>query len=146
MKKSTYKKSNLTLLLTAFLLVSISLSSCSKKVRFNTSQVVPAARGYAKISRDDNKNYAIEVEIENLAESTRLQPPKAVYVVWVETVDNGIKNLGQLKSSSGFFTSGLTGTLDAVTPFKPKRVFVTAEDRSNIDYPGSQAVLGTKNF
>ncbi|WP_069658472.1 hypothetical protein [Arcticibacter eurypsychrophilus] len=146
MKISTYKKFNFKFLLTAFLLLSFSLSSCSKKVRFITSQVVPAAQGYTKISRDDNKNYAIEIEIENLAESTRLQPPKAVYVVWLETANNGTKNLGQLKSSSGFFTSGLTGTLEAVTPFKPKRVFITAEDRSNLDYPGSQAVLSTKTF
>ncbi|EOR93345.1 hypothetical protein ADIARSV_3424 [Arcticibacter svalbardensis MN12-7] len=108
--------------------------------------MVPAAQGYVKISRDDNKNYAIQIEIKNLAESTRLHPPKAAYVVWMETTDNGTKNLGNLKSSSGFFTSGLTGTLEAVTPFKPKRVFITAEDRSNINYPGTQAVLSTKTF
>ena len=146
MKNFTNKKYNLTLLLSAFLLLSFSLSSCSKKVRFNTSQVVPAAEGYSKISRDDNRNYAIDVEIENLAEPTRLKPSKAVYVVWVETVDNGVKNLGQLKISSSFFTNSLTGTLEAVTPFKPKRIFITAEDRSSIDYPGTQAVLGTKTF
>jgi len=145
MKSFTFKNRNLSLL-AVLLFLSFSLSSCAKKVRFITSQVVPAARGYAKISRDDNKNYAIDVEIENLAEPKRLQPAKSAYVVWVETADNGIKNLGQLKSSSGFFTSGLTGTLESVTPFKPKRVFITAEDRTNIDYPGSQAVLGTKTF
>lgn len=105
MKTFNYK--NFNHLLTALLLIGILFSSCSTKVRFITSQVVPAARGYAKISRDENKNYSIDIEIENLAEPSRLKPSKAAYVVWMETVDNGIKNLGQLKSSSGFFSSTL---------------------------------------
>jgi len=128
------------------LLVGLSLSSCSKKVNFITSQVVPAAEGYVKISKDDNKNFTLDVEVKRLAEPSRLKPSKELYLVWMETKSNGVKNLGRLNSSSGFFSSGLKGLLHAVSPFKPERVFITAEDQANIPYPGAQLVLTTKTF
>lgn len=122
------------------------ITSCSKKVAFITSRVVPAAQGYIKISRDDNQNYTVDVNVKRLAEPSRLRPPRQLYLVWMETKSNGIRNLGRLNSSSGFFSSDLKGLLHAVTPFKPKKVFVTAEDQSNIPYPGTQVVLTTKEF
>ena len=131
-----------TILLAAFFL----LASCSKKVSFAPSSVVPAAQGYVKIKKDENKNYSISVSITNLASPRKLQPPREVYVVWMDTDDNGTKNIGQLISSSGFFSSGLSGELSTVTPFKPKRVFITAEERATIDRPNMQAVLITKEF
>ncbi|QJD98314.1 hypothetical protein HH214_05800 [Mucilaginibacter robiniae] len=108
--------------------------------------MVPAAQGYIKISEDDNHNYTVDVNIKRLAEPSRLNPPKETYVVWMETKRNGTKNLGRLNSSSGFFSSSLQALLHAVTPFKPERVFVTAENQSNIQTPGSQVVLTTKEF
>ncbi|QJD98335.1 hypothetical protein HH214_07580 [Mucilaginibacter robiniae] len=111
-----------------------------------TSGVVPAAEGYIKISKDENQNYAIDVNVKRLAEPSRLKPPKELYLVWMESKSNGVKNLGRLNSSSGFFSSDLKGLLHAVTPFKPERVFVTAEDQANIPYPGAQVVLTTKEF
>lgn len=122
------------------------LASCSKKVSFITSGVVPAAQGYIKIANDENRNYTIDVDVRRLADPKRLNPPKSVYVVWMETKKNGIKNLGRLNSNSGFFSSELRGLLHTITPFKPERVFVTAEDRSNLPTPGSQVVLTTKEF
>ena len=129
-----------------FLFFSFFITSCSKKVAFVPSLVVPAAEGYVKVKRDDNRNYLLEVRIDNLAEPRRLQPPRNVYVVWVDTEENGTQNVGQLKSSSGFFTSSLTGSLTTVTPFKPTRVFITAEERANIQKPEMQTVLITKSF
>lgn len=141
MKNSFFSSSLCVLLLTGSMLV-----SCAKKVRFATSTVVPAAQGYAKIKKDDNQNYAIEVSINNLAEPKRLKPARSVYVVWIDTRNNGTKNLGQLVSSSGFFSGNLTASLKAVTPYKPTRVFITAEKRSNIDMPDAQGILFTKSF
>lgn len=143
MTKSLYTKLNAFLFLSVF---AITISSCAKRVNFITSDIVPAAEGYIKIDRDDNQNYTVNVSIKRLAEPSRLQPPKETYVVWMETKSNGVKNLGRLNSSSGFFSSDLEGLLRAVTPFKPERVFVTAGDKSNIQYPGSQVVLTTKVF
>lgn len=127
----------------AFLLLSI-FSSCARKMHFLTSAVVPAAQGSAKITKDANNNYAVHVKIKNLAEPDRLQPKKSVYVVWLVTKDQNIKNLGQLKSSSGFFSSVLEGELETVTPFYPTRIFITAEDEPNVQRPGNNNILTTK--
>ena len=128
------------LLLTAF------LCSCSRKITFNTSTAVPAAQGYVKLKTDDNGNHAVSIKIENLASPQRLRPPGEAYVVWIETRNSGVKNIGQLKSSSGLFSNSLEATLNTVTPFKPTRVFITAEERSDIQYPGAQTVLQTSQF
>lgn len=109
-----------------------------------TSPVVPAAEGYSNITKDDNNNYAISVKVKNLAEPERLRPKRDVYVVWMITEQNGTKNIGQLKSSSGFFSSVLEGRLTTVSSFKPKKIFITAENDANIQYPGSMVILTTK--
>lgn len=123
-----------------------SFSSCARKVTFSVSPVVPAAQGSVKVKKDKNNNYAIEVNAKNLAEANRLSPPKETYVVWIETERNGIKNIGQMNSSSGFLSSKLKASLKAVTPFKPTRVLITAEDNADIRYPGMQVVLRTDTF
>lgn len=124
----------------------ILLSACSQKVNFNTSTIVPAAEGVVKIKKDDNKNRSIDIKIKNLAEPERLQMPKSVYVVWMVTEDEGVKNIGQLISSKSMFSSQLEGTLKTVTPFTPKRIFITAEDTSDISFPGSYVILETKSY
>ena len=137
---------NSAFLFTLMFLFSLLAVSCSKKVRFEGSNVVPAAEGYARIKKDENKNYSIEVNIVNLASSERLQPPKNAYVVWITTKNSGVKNTGQLKSSTGFFSKALEGNLNAVSPFKPTQVFITAEDAANVQYPGPFRVLQTDPF
>jgi len=122
------------------------LSSCSKKISFNTSTVVPAAQGAVKINKDNNKNHTIDIKIKNLAEPDRLQPAKSVYVVWMVTDDNGVKNIGQLISSKSLFSSLLEASLKTVTPFVPTRIFITAEENSDITVPGSEVILNTRSF
>ncbi|MCU7549284.1 hypothetical protein OCK74_09160 [Chitinophagaceae bacterium LB-8] len=122
------------------------LNSCSRKLNFSSSVVVPAAEGSVKVKKDRNKNYSIKVSAINLAEPEKLLPPKSTYVVWIETERNGIKNIGQLKSSSGFLTKTLKATLNTVTSFKPNRFFITAEDEAKIQYPGGQVVLTTSHY
>jgi len=121
-------------------------SSCSKKIIFPTSSIAPAAVGRVKIKKDNNNNYAIQVNIENLPDAKRLSPPKNYYVVWIETRNNGIKNLGRIVSSKGFLSSKMKASLNAVSPNKPKRVFITAENDEYIRYPGNMVVLDTGNF
>lgn len=122
------------------------VTSCAKKVSFLSSTVVPAAKGNVTIKKDNNNNYAIRVKVENLTSPNRLRPRRDVYVVWMETENNGTKNLGQLKSSGGLFSSTLKGTLNTVSPFKPTRIAVTAEDNANIQHPGLDVVLRTREF
>jgi hypothetical protein len=121
-------------------------TACVKKVTFLNSSVVPSAKGTVKVKQDNNKNYVIEVEIEDLVEVERLQPSKQTYVVWMETDRGNAENLGQLKSSRSFFSKQKTASLETVSSFKPVKIFVTAENGIDVRYPESQIVLTTDNF
>ncbi|MCW3091562.1 MAG: hypothetical protein JWP81_2631 [Ferruginibacter sp.] len=137
-------RNSLYTIMIMFLLLSV--VSCARKISFLTSSVVPAARGTVKVKKDDNKNYAIRIQLVNLAEPKRLQPSKATYVVWMESSGQPIKNIGQINSSSGLFSSTLKGSFETVSTFKPTKIFITAEDDPEIRYPGSQVVLSTDYF
>ena len=133
-------------LLTLTLLLIFMFSSCARKLNFTTSSIVPAAEGSVKVKKDNNNNYAIKVDVKHLAEPKRLQQPKEVYVVWIETPQNGVQNIGQLKTSSGLLSRTLKASLETTSPFKPNRIFITAEDQSNIQYPSSYVILNTNSF
>jgi hypothetical protein len=121
----------------------ILLSACARSIAFNSSTVVPAAEGKIMLKKDRNKNNAIKVEIKNLAAPEKLHPPKSTYILWMESADSGLKNLGQLKTSTGFFGGALKASLQTVTSFQPVRFFITAEDNANPLYPTDQRVLET---
>lgn len=124
----------------------LSLNSCVKKMAFLPSSVVPAAQGAVKVKTDDNKNYAIEVEIFNLAEPQRLQPPKQMYIVWMLTDQGVTTNIGQIKTSTGTFSKNLKATLESVTSYHPIKIFITAEDDPNVQYPSWEIVLTTNQI
>ena len=122
------------------------LTSCARKFAFNTSQVVPAAEGSVKVKKDKNNNYNIDLKVNRLADPKRLLPAKEMYLVWMDTEQNGTKNIGQLRTSSGLLSKTLKSSLETVTPFKPRRFFITAEDDANLQYPSGVMVLNTSNF
>lgn len=138
-----YKKAIIGTFVTTVLL---SWASCVKKISFLTSSVVPAARGYVQIKNDKNKNYVIQIHLSSLAEVTRLQPSKNMYVVWMETDQQMTKNIGQIKSSSAFMSKKLAASFETVSPIKPTKVFITAENEASIEYPSEQVVLSTAKF
>jgi hypothetical protein len=146
--KSIKMFKSLRIFFTAAILVLLTLffSSCSKKVIFPTSSIAPSAVGRVKIKKDNNNNYAIQINIQHLPDAKRLSPPRDYYVVWIETRNNGIKNIGRIVPSKGFLSSKMTASLNAVSPTKPKRVFITAENDEYIRYPGNMVVLDTGNF
>jgi len=146
--KTTTIKSALKQLLVGLLFLGliIPMQSCSKKVAFETSPVVPAARGAIKVSKNSNKNYVIKVKIDNLAEVNRLEPPKKTYVIWMVTDQKSTINLGQIKSSSSKMSSKLKADFETATPYKPVKIFITAEDDGNVEYPGIYTVLTTTKF
>ena len=136
-----------TLTFTLLTGVLLAFSSCAtKKVAFATSTVVPAAEGNVKVKKDDNNNYSIELNVMRLADPKRLTPARETYVVWIDTENNGAKNIGQLKTSSGLFSSTLKSSLKTATAFKPVKVYITAEDNADIQNPSGQIVLNTNNF
>lgn len=122
----------------------VMLQSCgTSKYNFSTSSVVPAAEGMVKVKKDGNSNYKIDLDVVRLAEAKRLNPARELYIVWMETGQNGNKNIGQLKTSSGLLSNALKSSLNTVTSFKPTGFFITAEDDADIQYPGGQVVLTT---
>ncbi len=134
--------------LSAFLVLCtmLAFSSCATKATFATSTVVPAAEGKVKIKKDGNDNYKIELYVDHLADPKRLTPSKDYYVVWAQTDNDVVKNLGQLKSSTGFLSSTRKASLETVTAFKPNDIFITAEDQVDIPHPMGMVVLNTNKF
>lgn len=121
-------------------------ASCSKKISFLTSSVVPAARGDVTVKRDKNKNYVIALDISDLAEVNRLQPAKETYVVWIETDSQIVRNVGQIKSSTSLFSKKLRASFETVSSYQPYKIFITAENNPSAPYPGEQIVLSTNRF
>ena len=123
------------------------LQSCNTtKYTFSTSSIVPAAEGSVKVKSDKNNNYTIDLDVMRLAEPQRLNPAKATYVVWMQTEKNGNKNIGQLKTASGTFSSTLRSSLKTVSTFEPIGFFITAEEIANIQFPAGQTVLSTNSL
>jgi hypothetical protein len=122
------------------------ITSCATNESFLSSSVVPAAKGTVKVKKDNNQNYNVKAEIEDLAAVERLQTSKQTYVVWLETERGNYENLGQLVSSKGFMSKQYTANLETITSFKPVRIFVTAENGLNVRYPDSVEILTTDRF
>jgi len=120
-----------------------SLISCARKMVFQNSSVVPAAEGKIKIKKDRNKNYSIDLSTVNLAEPSKLSPPRNMYVVWMSTEQNGTKKIGQLKTSAGLISKALKSSLKTSVPYNPTGFFITAEDDINIQSPSEIVVLST---
>lgn len=140
--KANYSKRN-TILALAIVLVVVVFSSCSTKVMFLSSAVVPAAEGTVIIKEDANKNYHIKVNVTNLADSRDLTPPRNVYVLWLLTENNMSKNLGQIISSTGSMSSKLKASFQTVSSEKPSKIFITAENEADIRFPDQETVLIT---
>lgn len=126
------------------ILVVAFLQSCdSERFNFATSTIVPAAEGYVEVEKDDNGNYEIDLEVTRLAEPERLNPAKKLYIVWVQTEKSGEKNIGQLKTASGFLSNTLKSSLNTLTSFKPTGFLISAENDADVQQPGDQVVLRT---
>ncbi len=135
------------ILLGVFAMVMVfTLKSNAKKIVFLNSTVVPAAVGFVKVKRDDNKNYNIKIEVSDLAEVGRLQTGKLTYVAWMETDNGNMENLGQVKSTTSLFSKQHKAFLETVSSFKPSKIFITTENDINVRYPDRLVILTTDNF
>ena len=143
-KKKSALKSILTLVF--MVLMIFPFTSCAKKINFLTSSIVPGAQGYVKVKKDNNKNYIISIEVNDLAEVERVNSAKTTYVVWMETDEGNFENLGQLNSSTSFLSKRHTAALEGKSPYKPVKIFITTEDGLNVQNPGAQRVLTTEKF
>lgn len=113
----------------------------AKKIPFLQSSIVPAAEGYVKINTDKNNNNIIKINIKNLAEINRLDTEMKTYVVWMITESNATTNIGRISSSNN-----LNVSFEAVTSFRPIKIFITAEEIETAKIPNDRIVLTTDNF
>ena len=128
------------------LITFFSFTSCARKISFITSSVVPAARGTLIIKHDKNSNYVIKIEISDLAEVSRLSPPRQTYVIWMMNDLQQPINIGKLNSSTSMFSKKLTASFETVSSTKPIKIFITAEDDVNTQNPSMQLILTTDRF
>ena len=112
--------------------------SCASTAKFPISDVIPAAKISAKMNQDKNENSVIEVTARYMASADRLDPPKNNYVVWIETENNGSKNIGQLINKNP-----RKSYLETSTPFGVKEIFITAEEQGDISYPSGVEISRT---
>lgn len=124
----------------SFLFAAVLLTACANKITFPTSEVVPAANAVLEVEKNKSENYELKLEVTNLAEPGRLSPARSNYVVWMVTEKNGTINLGNLRVKNS------KASLETVTPYKPIRVFITAEDTPKAVIPGTQVILNSKDF
>lgn len=126
---------------TTTLILILFLSSCTPRIPFNPSSVVPAAEGYVKIKTDKNLNYQIQINVSNLADVYRLKPRAYTYVAWIVTEQDSLKNIGGLITSNN-----LSVVLKTVSSFKPVQVMITAEEDAEVQNPMGEIVLTTEIF
>jgi len=127
-------------------MVILFFASCATSEPFLNSSVVPGASGNVKVKQDGNENYAIKVHITDLADVERLENSRDTYVVWMETEKGNTENLGQLVSSGSFLSKQKVASLETISSYKPVRIFVTAENGTNVRYPNSLEILKTGKF
>lgn len=106
--------------------------TCAAQVDFKISSVIPVARGTVNVKKDKYNNYVIKLDLMNLAEAGRLTPPKNTYFVWMVTEDNMIKNIGQVRTTTGVLSKKLKASFETKSSFKPVKIFITAEYDPNI--------------
>ena len=111
---------------------------CAQRVALRNAPDVPAAVGEVKITRDQNRNSIVDLDIQHLAPSENLQPPKKYFIVWSQAPDGKNINLGQLTVGSD-----RRGRLKSPTPMQVFRIIVTAEDVPTAAYPSSQIVFSS---
>jgi hypothetical protein len=118
--------------------VALLMFGCAQRVVLRNAPDVPAAVGEAKITRDQNKNSIVDLQIQHLAPSENLKPPKKLYVLWSQAPDGKNINSGQLTVGPD-----RRGTLKSPTPMQVFRIIVTAEDVPTAAFPSSQIVFSS---
>lgn len=106
------------------------ITSCASTTKFPISPVTPGATITAEVKKDKSNNYLISVTAKNLAGAERLSPPRKTYVVWIQSRNNGTKNIGQLMGKND-----KSSTLETLSSFEPNEIIITAEDEGSVSYP-----------
>jgi len=103
----------------------------------NVSPEIPAAKGEVKFGKTDDGNISIHLSVKYLADPQKLQPPAAIYVVWVsKDKDSPAQNVGALN-----IEKDREGKIKTVTPFHAFQLYVTAEANGEVQVPAGTRLL-----
>lgn len=122
-------------------------AAATSKTETTTPVVIPENKGQVQIKRDANSNYVIQINLRELEEVTKIEPTsKKAYIVWVNADNQMTKNLGQINSNSGWLSDKSKASFEAVSEFKPTKIFITEEDNATVKTPGAKVIWSTNNF
>ncbi len=110
--------------------------------------VVPVEnKGQVQIKRDATGNYIVQIKLRELEEVNKLEATsKKAYIVWINTDNEMTKNLGQINSNSGWLSDKSKASFEAVSAFKPTKVFITEEEKSDTGKPGKKVIWSTNSY
>ncbi|MGH9448274.1 MAG: hypothetical protein ACRD3O_21520, partial [Terriglobia bacterium] len=98
--------------------------SSSKTYHLMPGQMVPAASGTVKVTKDKtNGNLDLDIKVQNLALPGSLNPPENDYVVWLEPHGRDPVKQGAI----GIDGSKLQGELKTQTTASNFNILITAE-------------------
>jgi hypothetical protein len=101
-----------------------------------TSAKVPGGEGTVTAGVAKHGNTSVSVHVNHLAPASKVAPDATVYVVWIQPTNGEIRAIGALTVDKD-----LTGTLEAVTPYKQFTVLVTPEASAEVSKPTHEPVL-----
>jgi len=107
----------------------------STKVDLKATALMPQANGEAKVEAKQGKTN-IQVDVNDLAQPSKLGAEFLTYVVWVVTPDGRTGNLGEL-----LINREGAGKLSATTPAQTFSMIVTAEPYFAVPLPSEMVVL-----
>lgn len=96
----------------------------------NTSPRVPAASGQVSVQPGDDGNQTVDINVQRLAEPSRVFQGANTYVVWLIAPNSPPVNIGVLPVGQD-----LKGSLETKTPFKAFQLEVTAEPTASVTRP-----------
>lgn len=112
-----------------------------------TTTVVPESKGQVQIKRDANSNYVVQINLRELEEINKLDPTsKKAYIVWMNADNQKVINLGQINSNTGWMSDKSKASFEAVSEFKPTKVFISEEDMATVTKPGMKIIWSTSRF
>ncbi|MCA9622655.1 MAG: hypothetical protein KC731_26725 [Myxococcales bacterium] len=92
------------------------------------------------MTKGDNDNTKLEIEVKNLALPSRVVSGTTTYVVWLQPDgETAMQNVGGLKVDED-----LVGTLDTLTPYTAFVVLVTPEVSAQVTAPTNKAVFTSR--
>ena len=110
--------------------------------------IIPAEnKGLVQIKRDVNSNYVVLINLKELEDATKIEPTsKKAYIVWMNADKQMVKNLGQINSNSGWLSDKSKASFEALSEFKPTKIYITEEDDATTKIPGKKIIWSTNPF